>query len=153
MAIAAGASPTSATTRSIGTSWSWRGSRSTCSSIGCRGLVEMRAIRVGSSWDGLLLGPAAWAVSTQLNYALVPWQCAQGIAITPFIAMTLALLSLLGGALSWRARHQGSASLKPKRAPHTGTFVPTLSLLAAVLFALVIVMQGAAALILYGCVR
>jgi hypothetical protein len=67
--------------------------------------------------------------------------------------MTLALLSLLGGVLSWRARRQGSASFKPEREPHTGTFVATLSLLAAVLFALVIVMQGAAALILDGCVR
>lgn len=29
------------------------------------------------SWSGLAVGPAAWAIDTQLNYALVDWACAQ----------------------------------------------------------------------------
>jgi hypothetical protein len=113
----------------------------------------MRAIQVGASWSGLLAGPAAWAISTQLNYAIVPWQCAHGVAIIPYISLALALLALLGGVLSWRARKKGGAPLKPERATGTENFVASLGLLAAALFALVIVMQGAASLILDGCVR
>jgi predicted small integral membrane protein len=95
----------------------------------------------------------AWAVSTQLNYAVVEWQCAHGIPVIPAIALMLALLALLGGVLSWRARQQGGAAFKPGRTRGTEDFVANVSILSAVLFALVIVMQGAASLILDGCLR
>ncbi|PBB52535.1 hypothetical protein CK223_29290 [Mesorhizobium loti] len=113
----------------------------------------MRALRSGTSWGGLLSGPLAWAVSTQLNYAVVEWQCARRIPVIPFIALVLAIMSLVGGALSWRARQQGGASFKPERTRGTEAFVANLSILTAVLFALVIIMQGAASLILDECVR
>ncbi|MER8553892.1 hypothetical protein NKH69_13300 [Mesorhizobium sp. M0976] len=113
----------------------------------------MRAVRYGTSWGGLLSGPLAWTVSTQLNYAVVEWQCAHRIAIIPVIALVLAVLALLGGALSWRARQQGGAAFKPERTRGTEDFVANVSILSAVLFTLVIVMQGAASLILDGCIR
>jgi hypothetical protein len=112
----------------------------------------MRALRLGTSWGGLLSGPLAWALSTQLNYALVPWQCNRQVPVVFPLALLLAVFSLLGGALSWRAKRQGSA-FKPERTRATERFVADLGILAALLFALVIVMQGSAALILDECLR
>src|SRR4051812_1413871 len=108
----------------------------------------MRAVQLGTSWAGLLSGPLAWAVSTQLNYALVPWQCNRQIQVVLPVALLLALFSLLGGALSWRAKRQGGAPSKPERTRGTEHFVADLGILSALLFALVIIMQGSAALIL-----
>jgi len=113
----------------------------------------MRAVRFGTSWAGLLAGPAAWAVSTQLNYVLAPWECEHRARIVPVVALGLAALALLGGALSWRARRRGGAAFKPEREAGTEAFVATLGIAAAGLFALVILMQGSAGLILSGCVR
>ena len=59
----------------------------------------------------------------------------------------------LGGALSWRAERSGGAAFKPEREVETERFVATLGMLAAGLFALVILMQGSAGLIIDGCVR
>ncbi|MER9722388.1 MULTISPECIES: hypothetical protein [unclassified Mesorhizobium] len=113
----------------------------------------MRALKKGTSWGGLLSGPMAWAISTQLNYALVPWQCNRQVPVVLPVALVLAVLSLLGGALSWRAKRQGGAAFKPERTRSTEQFVADLGMLAALLFALVIIMQGSAALILDECLR
>ncbi|ESW73058.1 hypothetical protein NKH34_01975 [Mesorhizobium sp. M1148] len=113
----------------------------------------MRALKMGTSWGGLLSGPMAWAISTQLNYALVPWQCNRQVPVVLPVALVLAVLSLLGGALSWRAKRQGGAAFKPERTRSTEQFVADLGMLAALLFALVIIMQGSAALILDECLR
>ncbi|AEH88789.1 MULTISPECIES: hypothetical protein [Mesorhizobium] len=113
----------------------------------------MRALRMGTSWGGLLSGPMAWAISTQLNYAIVPWQCNRQVEVVLPSALMLVVLSLLGGALSWRAERQGGAAFKPERTRSTEQFVANLGMLSALLFALVIVMQGSAALILDECLR
>ncbi|ESZ42025.1 hypothetical protein NKH85_14330 [Mesorhizobium sp. M0924] len=113
----------------------------------------MRALKMGTSWAGLLSGPMAWAISTQLNYALVPWQCNRQVPVVLPVALVLAVLSLLGGALSWRAKRQGGAAFKPERTRSTEQFVADLGMLAALLFALVIIVQGSAALILDECLR
>jgi hypothetical protein len=113
----------------------------------------MRALHVGTSWGGLFAGPLAWAVSTQLNYVLAPWGCAHDLRIVPAVAVVLAVLALAGGALSWRAYTCGGASFKAERDVRTERFVAMLGIMAALLFALVILMQGAAALILNGCER
>jgi hypothetical protein len=113
----------------------------------------MRALRLGTSWAGLLAGPLAWAASTQLNYALVEWQCQHKIHVIPVAALVLAILALLGGALSWRAWQRGGASFKPEREAETERFVAILGILTAALFALIIFMQGTASLILDECTR
>ncbi|MBZ9742600.1 MULTISPECIES: hypothetical protein [unclassified Mesorhizobium] len=69
------------------------------------------------------------------------------------MALLLVLFSLLGGALSWRAKREGGAAFKPERTRDTERFVANLGMLSALLFALVIVMQGSAALILDKCLR
>ena len=102
-------------------------------------------------WIGLLAGPAAWAVSTQLNYSLVEWQCRHGVAIIPIAAVALALMAAAGGWLSWLAlRRSDKMRTSLSRTNH---FIAALGVLMAVLFSLGIVMQGAAALILDECTR
>ncbi|MBS7700025.1 MULTISPECIES: hypothetical protein [unclassified Chelatococcus] len=113
----------------------------------------MRAFQMGTSWGGLLAGPCAWAISTQLNYALVEWQCATRFPVIPINALGLTLIALAGGALSWRAWRKGGAAFKPERALSTERFVSMIGMLTAVLFAAVILMQGVAALILDECTR
>ena len=113
----------------------------------------MRAVQRGTSWGGLLAGPLAWAVSTQFNYILVPWQCTRAAPIVPAVSLVLAALSLVGGAFSWRAERSGGATFKPDREVETERFVATLGMLAAALFALVILMQGSAGLIIDSCIR
>ncbi|MDG4900001.1 hypothetical protein EOA75_04825 [Mesorhizobium sp. M1A.F.Ca.IN.022.07.1.1] len=113
----------------------------------------MRALRLGTSWGGLVSGPLAWAISTQLNYALVPWQCNRQVPVVLPVALVLMVFSLLGGVLSWQAKRQGGAAFKPERTRSTERFIADLGMLSALLFALVIVMQASAALILDECLR
>ena len=113
----------------------------------------MRALAVGTSWAGLAAGPVAWAISTQLNYALVDWQCVHKVPVIPLAAFVLAVLALSGGALSWRAWRRGGASFKPEREVDTERFVALIGMLTAALFSAVIQLQGAASLILDECLR
>ena len=53
----------------------------------------MRALRLGTSWGGLLSGPLAWAISTQLNYSLVHWQCNRQVQVVLPVALLLAVLA------------------------------------------------------------
>ena len=112
-----------------------------------------RLLNRGASWAGLASGPAAWALSTQGGYALVPWQCEQQVQAIPVMTLVLAALSLGGGFLSWRARSTSRAVHETQATPATERFVATVGMLISALFALVILMQGAAALVLDGCLR
>ena len=104
---------------------------------------------------GLFAGPVAWSISTQANYALVPWMCANKAPIVPMVAAALVALSLFGGFLSWRAFARAGPVPEPDRAgggrPHR--FVAAVGIMMAVLFALVIAVQGLAGMIFNGCER
>jgi hypothetical protein len=104
----------------------------------------------GLSWAGLLSGPGAWALSTQLNYALVPWDCPRQLGIVTWTALLLVLLALSGGALSWRAFRWPDVAARPVR---TERFIALLGLGAALLFALIVALQGSAGLVFTGCER
>jgi hypothetical protein len=114
-----------------------------------------RWLRDGIPAGGLSAGAAAWLVSTQLNYALVPWVCATGITwATPILSAVLMLVSLAGGFLSWLAWDNAdvppakeSAVAQPRR------LLAGIGIMSAALFALVIVSQGSAAFVLQGCER
>lgn len=112
-----------------------------------------QVLRSGLSWAGLAIAPAAWALSTQLNYALVPLQCAGHWSAIPAISLLLALLALLGGALSWQAWQQGGASSKAERTVDTERFVAAIAMLLSVILALTILLQTAASLVLDSCLR
>lgn len=112
-----------------------------------------QAIRDGVSWAGIAAGPSAWAGSTQLNYALVPQQCAERWIAVPVVSLVLICLCLLGGGLSWQAWQQGGASAKKDRTFETERFVAMVGILLSALFALTISMQTAASFILDSCIR
>ena len=104
---------------------------------------------------GIYAGPAAWLISTQANYALVPWVCASQIRIIPVVAIVMAAMSLLGGFLSWR----GYAAAAPTPLPDsTGggrphRFVALMGIAIALLFTTIILLHGAAGLVFHGCER
>jgi hypothetical protein len=106
-----------------------------------------------SSSAGLWIGALAWATSTQLNYALVPWVCSTGNRITPWIAAALAIVALVGVGVSWSAfmhRRRHLLSARPTAGTPHG-MLAVIGMGAGTLFALIIVMQGVAGLFLTGC--
>ncbi len=105
------------------------------------------------SWSGLWLGPAAWAINQQTNYALVPAICDRAIIFTA-ISAALTLVALAGGAISLRVARTplesewlDSSGGLPRR------FVAWVGAAAGILFALAIGNQLAATLIVNGCLR
>lgn len=116
--------------------------------------MSARRIRL-PAWTGLAAGAAAFAVSTQLNYALVPAACAGGVNPTGPLALLLALAAAGGGLASLRVWRSGGAVDMAEHhrsaAPHR--FLAGLSALIAAFFALLILMQGGAALVFDGCER
>lgn len=102
---------------------------------------------------GLILGALAWATSTQLNYALVPWVCTSRIPVIPAIAAVLAVIALIGVFLSLRAYRRQATTFQsetPKAgAPHE--LLALIGILSGSLFAVIILMQGLASFFLTGC--
>jgi hypothetical protein len=107
------------------------------------------------SWAGLALGPASWALDTIINYALVSPACGHRINPVPMIAAVLALASLAGALSSWRAwrGHEPRGGLVPEEDGHPRALLSGIGVASGFLFAIVIVMQGLAALLLEPCVR
>lgn len=106
-------------------------------------------------WAGLAAGPAAWAINTQLSYALLPWTCAHGFNVIAPAAVFLLSVAISGALLSRRAwltlPSHGSVDATDSHQPHK--MVAGIGVALGTLFALVILMQGAASLVLSGCVR
>ena len=111
--------------------------------------------RNGIDWAGLALGPAAWALSTQANYSLAGWSCTASLGPIPPFAFLLVLIALAGAGISWRAWYVAGATggILLQDDGRSRSFLALLSMLIAFLFAAVILMQGAAGLILTGCER
>ena len=108
------------------------------------------------AWAGIFAGPGAWAMSTQASYALVPWICAHKINLVPVLALVFAAIALFGAFLSWRswkgpAVEESEVHAGVMEAPRP--FLGAIGALLGVLFALVILTQGAAGLVLNGCER
>jgi hypothetical protein len=112
-------------------------------------------IRTGIPSAGIFIGPTAWLLNTQINYALVPWICAHPMPLVPAIAIALTLLSLAGGFVSWRAYERAPMTSEPDSsgAGRSHRFTSLMGIAIAILFALVILTQGAAGLVLHGCER
>ena len=117
--------------------------------------VGARAVwRRGVPWAGLAAGPGAWAVNLQANYAAVPWICAHRVNFVPTLALVLASFALAGAVLSWQAwRAASSVGDETGSGGAPAHLLAGISIMSGILFALVILTQGAAALVLDGCER
>ena len=105
------------------------------------------------SWSGLWLGPAAWAVNQQTNYAIVPLICDRTLLFA-VISAALVLVALAGGLMSFRvARTPLESEWLDASGGLPRRFVAWVSASAGILFALVIANQFAATLIVSGCLR
>jgi hypothetical protein len=104
----------------------------------------------GGAWIGFF----SWGTSTQLNYSLVPWECDTGIHLTPWLALGLAALAVAGSAVSLQSFRHRSQRLGTQT-PVAGTpfeMLAVVGMAAGVLFALIVALQGGAALIVPRCV-
>jgi hypothetical protein len=99
-------------------------------------------------WVGLVSGPFAWAVSTQVNARLGDWACHHQPNPIPWIALALAALAALGAAGSWHMRVLGGGSVS-----RTRLLVADLAALTGALFAVVILTEGVADLVFTACAR
>jgi hypothetical protein len=110
-------------------------------------MPESARLGRGVPWAGLAAGPAAWGAAFQASYAFADWQCAHTLHPTPWLLALALTVALAGALLTWPALSEGPSTT------HTRRFLAWLSLLTALLFALVIALQLVAALIFTGCER
>lgn len=109
--------------------------------------------QAGRTWGagaGVLAGPAAWITNTTLNFALVTDRCASGGTVVPLISAAMLAVALAGAALSWRAWRD----LPPDMAAQGGSprhMLAVSGVFSGLLFALVILLQGAAGMVFHGC--
>jgi hypothetical protein len=106
-------------------------------------------------WIGLLLGPAAWFLQLEINYALVPWVCASGNkSVLIIVSILCLLLTAAAGLLSVTSLKIVSSS----KTPTVGSiaralFMARLGILMNSLFALVIIAQTIPNFILSPCAK
>lgn len=94
---------------------------------------------------GLSVGALMWAANTQLGEILPYPQCHTGTALLALVSLAMGLLSIAAALMSWRSRKPAEAAVD--------TFLARLGIMAGLLFALAIALQGAASLVFTGCER
>jgi len=107
-------------------------------------------------WAGVLLPPVAWSLQLQAQYPLVTYVCDHGgAAVLHLVTLAALAAALAGGFLAlgvWRRAgstwpgHEGVPVVRAR-------FMAALGLLAAALFGLLILTQGAAAFVFHPCDR
>ena len=87
-----------------------------------------------------------------LNYALLARACASGFPVVPLISGAMLMAALAGGWLSWRDWRRVSIGAKVLGSAPIHMLAVS-GVLASLLFAAVILLQGAAGLVFSGCER
>ena len=95
---------------------------------------------------GMVVGPALWALSTQLGQILPYAECGARIRASTLFAAIAMVLTLGSAWLSWR----GAAGLRGQQAMR---FTGQLGALMGLLFAFALLLQGAATLVISACER
>jgi hypothetical protein len=105
-------------------------------------------------WMGVALGPAAWAINLQTIYAMTPHACAKPASATIFLSIAMTLIATSGTLISWRAtRRYARTALAETQGGHTRNFMAWLGVGSGAIFALVILNQLAAAVMISPCLR
>lgn len=104
---------------------------------------------------GLLLGPAAWALNTQLGQVLPHVDCGTGTRLSLYASMVCVMLSTIGAVASARAlRAPGGTAALPSAGPRrVPAFLAVVSTLSGALFTFALLLQTAASTVLDGCLR
>lgn len=105
-------------------------------------------------WAGVALGPLAWAINLQGIYVLAHFSCETTRTSGTIMSAVLAVVALVGTAISARAVRQGAgAEWTNARGGGPRTFMAWLGVGSGLMFALVIANQLAAALMITPCLR
>ncbi|MBW7969573.1 hypothetical protein [Bradyrhizobium sp. BR 10289] len=105
-------------------------------------------------WAGVALGPLAWGINLQGVYALAHFSCETTKLTGTIMSAVLAIVALAGTAISARAVRRGAgAEWADAEGGGPRTFMAWLGVGSGVLFALVIVNQLAASLMISPCLR
>jgi hypothetical protein len=99
---------------------------------------------------GLIAGPLLWAVNVQAGQILPYADCAEHQRFAAMLALLSTVLVLGSAIVSWRARTGRPAAWASAR---SFGFVAVLGALVALIFALALLLQGIAGLVLNGCER
>jgi hypothetical protein len=105
-------------------------------------------------WIGVALGPAAWAINLQAIYAIAPRACERPTSATVVLSIAMAIVAGLGSWISLRAiRRDAAAEWAEAQGGRARNFMAWLGVGSGVLFALVILNQLAAAMMINPCLR
>jgi hypothetical protein len=105
-------------------------------------------------WAGVALGPAAWALNLQAIYAIAPHACARPTSATIILSIVTAIVAGLGSLLSLRAvRHDTAAEWAEAQGGRARSFMAWVGVGSGVIFALAILNQLLAALMINPCLR
>jgi hypothetical protein len=105
-------------------------------------------------WAGVALGPAAWAVNLQSIYAMTHHACAGLSWATPILSIATAIIAGCGTLISLRAiRRDAPSEWSEAQGGHARNFMAWLGVGSGIIFALVILNQLAAALMINPCLR
>jgi len=105
-------------------------------------------------WMGVALGPAAWAINLQTIYAITPHACAKPTSATIVLSIVMAVIAGSGSLISLRAiRRRAPAEWAEAQGGRARNFMAWLGVGSGVIFALVILNQLAATLMISPCLR
>jgi hypothetical protein len=105
-------------------------------------------------WMGVALGPAAWAINLQTIYAMTPHACAKPTSATIVLSIVMTLVATSGTLISLRGiRHHRPAERSEAQGGHARYFMAWLGVGSGAIFALVILNQLAAAVMISPCLR
>jgi hypothetical protein len=105
-------------------------------------------------WLGVALGPAAWGINLQAIYALTPHVCAKPSSATIVLSIVMAIIAASGSLISLRAvRRDAAAEWSEAQGGRARNFMAWIGVGSGMIFALVILNQLAAALMISPCLR
>jgi hypothetical protein len=105
-------------------------------------------------WLGVALGPAAWGINLQAIYALTPHVCATPSSATIVLPIVMAIIAASGSLISLRAVcRTPTAEWTKAQGGRARDFMAWIGVGSGLIFALVILNQVAAALMISPCLR
>ena len=112
-------------------------------------------MRLGAQWAAIVVGPLAWLVFLEAEYALVPWACDRAgghRGVLYVVAVVMLAATLAAGALGWR--QWNAAGRRPADEPPPvgrAAFMALTGLGISLLFALAIVASAIPLFLLKPC--